>query len=303
MAGTVGRDQVAPMERLIRILICLTEGDRWGVPISRLLRMADLVEDTDASRAQLRRDLAILRRGGWQIENIAPKGSDARYVLRVRDNRLAVLLTPGERAALRQVLAYAAGDRSEPPPFLGELQHAVTDGCLTSFTYRGTRRSVHPDALFATPSGWVLDAREQADGQTKEFVTAWMGDLEVGDPGTASRLPEPAGRLDPLQWPSDEPVVVTLGVVPAFLDDVLYQLPGAEVVEHGPEEMVVAVRVTNRAVCRARLYALGLRARVLGPPGAVADIVGNLRAVAGGAGTGGGSAGGASAGGDHGRLR
>ncbi len=75
MAGTVGRDQTKPMERLIRILICLAEGDRWGVPIERLLRMADLDEDTDAARAQLRRDLAILRRGGWRIENVAPRAA------------------------------------------------------------------------------------------------------------------------------------------------------------------------------------------------------------------------------------
>jgi hypothetical protein len=283
MAGTVGRDQTKPMERLIRILICLAEGDRWGVPIERLLRMADLDEDTDAARAQLRRDLAILRRGGWRIENVAPEGSDARYLLRVRDNRLAVLLTPGERASLRQVLALATGDRSAPPPFLGELQHAVTDACLTVFTYHGVRRTVHPEALYATPSGWVLDGREDADGPSKEFVTAWMGDLDVDDPGTADRLTDPPpARLDPLQWPVDEPVEVALAVVPAFLDDVLYQFPGAEVGEVGPEEAIVTVRVTNRAVCRARLYALGLRARVLAPPGAVAAVVDNLRSVVGG---------------------
>lgn len=75
MAGTVGRDQLAPMERLIRILICLSEGDRWGVPIGRLLRMADLAEDTDATRSQLRRDLAILRRGGWRIETSRPRAA------------------------------------------------------------------------------------------------------------------------------------------------------------------------------------------------------------------------------------
>lgn len=288
MAGTVGRDQRKPMERLIRILICLTEADRWGVPIGRLLRVADLAEDTDASRAQLRRDLAILRRGGWRIDNIAPEGSDARYQLTVRDNRLAVLLTPGERAALRQVLERAVGDRSAPPPFLGELQHAVRDACLLFFTYRGTARTVHPEELAATPSGWVLAGREDGDTQTKEFVTAWMGEPDVGDPGTAIRRPDLPARLDPMQWPVDEPVTVTLGVVPAFVTDVLYQLPGAEVVEIGPDEVIMTVLVTNRAVCRARLYALGLRARVLGPPGAVADIVDNLRAVVGG---------------DHGRLR
>lgn len=50
MARTVGRDQLKPMERLIRILICLADGDHRGVPIRRLLRMADLTEDSDATR-------------------------------------------------------------------------------------------------------------------------------------------------------------------------------------------------------------------------------------------------------------
>ena len=103
MARTVGRDQLKPMERLIRILICLADGDRRGVPIGRLLRMADLTEDTDATRAQLRRDLAILRQGGWDIRNVAGEGEDGRYVLHAQDNTLALLLTPGEIAALREV--------------------------------------------------------------------------------------------------------------------------------------------------------------------------------------------------------
>jgi predicted DNA-binding transcriptional regulator YafY len=217
---------------------------------------------------QLRRDLTILRQGGWEITNVAAEGSDARYALTMRDNRIAVLLTPGGRVAVRLALAYAELDRSAPPPFLGQLQHAVTDACLTSFTYRGTRRTVHPVVIYATSSGWVLSAREEGSETAKKFAAAWMGDVEVDDPATATRPPEiPRERLDPMTWELDAPVTVTLGVLPAFVDDALHQLPGAAVVGAQTGETLIEVQVSNRAAFRAGLYALGLRVRVLAPPG------------------------------------
>jgi predicted DNA-binding transcriptional regulator YafY len=287
MARAAGRDQLKPMERLIRILICLADGDRRGVPIGRLLRMADLTEDTDATRAQLRRDLAVLRQGGWDIRNVAGDGEDGRYVLDARDNKLALLLTPGEIAALREVWSAASVDHAKPPPFVGCLHHAVRDRSLTSFGYDGRRRVVHPDALYSTSSGWVLLAREQTADPPKEFVTPWIHDLAVDEPGTAAPLPElPAERLDPLRWQLDPPMRVRLGVPSPFVDDVLGLLRGAEVVPAGPgetdpDETLVELVVTNQASFRARLYALGLRVRVLEPASFVAEIVANLRAVAG----------------------
>ena len=289
MARTVGRDQLKPMERLIRILICLADGDSRGVPIGRLLRMADLTEDTDATRAQLRRDLAILRQGGWDIRNVAGEGEDGRYVLQARDNKLALLLTPGEIAALSEVWSAARVDHAKPPPFVGRLHHAVRDRSLTSFGYDGRRRVVHPDAIYSTASGWVLLAREQEADPPKEFVTAWMHDPAIGEPGTAGPVPElPAERLDPLRWQLDPPMRVLLAVPPPFVEDVLGLLPGAEIVstahsELDPTETLVGLVVTNQATFRSRLYALGLRARVLEPESLVTEIVENLRAVAGSA--------------------
>lgn len=286
MARAAGRDQLKPMERLIRILICLAHGGGHGVPITRLLRMADLTEDTEATRAQLRRDLTILRQGGWDIRNVAADGEDGRYRLEVTDNRLALLLTPGEVAALRAVWDASGSDHGQPPPIVGRLHHAVRDRSLTSFGYAGRRRVVHPDALYATPSGWVLLARDEEAAAAKEYVTAWMDALSVDRPGTASPVPGmPAERLDPMLWPLDPPLRVRLGVVPAFVEDVLSLLPGTEVVgrgtdERGIEETVVELTVMNQATFRARLYSLGLRARVLEPASLVAEIVANLRAVA-----------------------
>jgi predicted DNA-binding transcriptional regulator YafY len=284
MARSAGRDQLKPMERLIRILICLADDHRGqGVPVSRLMRMADLTEDTEATRAQLRRDLTILRQGGWDIRNAAGEGEDGRYVLHVRDNRLALLLTPGERAALRSLFYLADIDHAKPPPFLGKLAHAVTDRSLLSFGYSGRVRVVHPDALYATRSGWVLAAREEADSQPKEYVTAWMDNVVIRGPGTAApEIELPAVRLDPLLWPLDPPTLVRLGVVPDFVDDVLTLLPGSSVVESDPpggEEVVIELTVTNQATFRAWLYSLGLRARVIEPPELVAEIVANLHEV------------------------
>lgn len=284
MARSAGRDQLKPMERLIRILICLAHADRRrGVPIAKLLRMADLTEDTDATRAQLRRDLAILRRGGWDIRNVAGEGEDGRYLLTARDNRLVQLLTPGERAALLSVARLGDVDHALPPPFLGRLAHAVHDRSLLSFSYEGRRREVHPDALYATRSGWVLVAREEAGGESREYVTGWMSGVTSTGAGTAAPVLElPAVRLDPMLWPVDEPVLVRLGVVPAFVDDVLALLPGALVVDPNPDEVVVELTVINRATFRARLYSLGLRVRVLEPAALVEEIVANLRDVTAG---------------------
>lgn len=284
MARSAGRDQLKPMERLIRILICLADDDRArGVPIARLMRMADLTEDTEAARAQLRRDLTILRQGGWDIRNVAGEGEDGRYVMHVRDNRLALLLTPGERAALRALLYLDDIDHAKPPPFLGTLAHAIRDRSLISFRYGGKARMVHPDGLSATRSGWVLTAREEAESDPKEYATAWMADVAIRGPGTAApEIELPAERLDSMLWQLDPPMVVRLGVVPVFVADVLGLLPQAvvlETTERDGDEVIVELTVTNQASFRARLYSLGLRARVLEPPELAGEIIGNLHAV------------------------
>lgn len=282
MTRVAGRDQLKPMERLIRILICLADDDRGrGVPIATLLRMADLDEDREAARVQLRRDLTNLRRGGWDIENVAADGEDGRYLLRARDNRLALLLTPGERASLGSLLYLNDIDRVIPPPSLGRLVHAVQDRSLVRCSYAGRPRILHPDELYVTTSGWVLSARMSPDEPAKEYVIAWMDGVRIDRPGTAApEIDRPARRLDPMQWQLDPPVTVRLAVVTPFVADVVVQFPAATVVPSGEaSETVVELVVTNQATFRSRLYALGLRVRVLEPAWLVAEIATNLQTV------------------------
>src|SRR6187200_1841830 len=81
-----GRDQQAPMERLVRLIGALT-GHRDGAPVEVLLRA--VAPDVSAG-------------------NVAEPGADGVYLMRARDNRLAVHLTPEQRGELLRA-ALAAG--------------------------------------------------------------------------------------------------------------------------------------------------------------------------------------------------
>ena len=59
--------------------------------------------DNDTSGiSALRRDIRNLEEGGWDIPNTAPAGAEGHYVLHAQDNRIALVLTPPERALLNR---------------------------------------------------------------------------------------------------------------------------------------------------------------------------------------------------------
>jgi predicted DNA-binding transcriptional regulator YafY len=273
------------MERLFRLLICLSEAGEWGVDLPKLIAAAGFGEVSDASGAQLRRDLRHLNGGGWDIVNVAEEGSEARYVLRAHDNRIAVLLTPGERAALAQALIEVGDDIAQSPEILGDLQRATERHCLVHFTYKGTRRHVHPFTLHSGPSGWVLRGRETTSDIVKEFVCSRIGeDVEVDQPGSAEVAPTvPHQGFDPVDWLIDPPVDVIVATEAGHLTEVHRVLLGAEIVSQDGEQVLLRRRVTNRAAFWSRLYELGVRVRVVGPPELRAEVIADLRAIAGAA--------------------
>jgi predicted DNA-binding transcriptional regulator YafY len=280
------------MERLVRLMAVLTEAGEAGEPSSRLIEVAGF--DGDEAGDQLAREFRHLRNQGWQIDNIAPPGTEARWRLTVGDSRLRLSLDARQQKALQRAvllsdradLAQRLGVEHTPadPHAQAQLrQPASVDGldlairavqrrALLRFRYNGKPRVVHPASVRHQNNQWYVSGREDGvvqettDG-VKHFVVTRMSEIALGEPGSAKHV-EPVQRmtLHPLRWQMDEPSEVTIEVDEAYVPDVVRWLQQATREEAGD----VGVRrliytVTHRAAMRARLYLLGERVRVLGP--------------------------------------
>ncbi len=290
-----GRDQQAPMERLVRLIGVLT-GHRDGAPVDVLLRAVapDESAGDDARRKMLSRDLEHLNALGYDVRNVAEPGADGVYLMRARDNRLAVHLTPEQRGELLRAALAAGlegmeahlGDAGSGGPVsagaapdLDLVQRAVARRCRLRFTYKGGARTVDPVRVHSGPSGWYLTGREQGGDIDKEFVVSRMSDVELDSPGSAPAAPgEPVRRsLDPLSWEVDPPTEVLLEV-PTEHRVLAENLLGAPVTALEQDDTVhLTYVVTNRRVLRYRLYELGTRVRLLGPDDVRADMLAELR--------------------------
>lgn len=285
------------MERLVRLIGVLT-GHGEGVPADVLLRAVAPDESVadEARRRMLTRDLEQLNALGYDVRNTAEPGMEGVYVMRARDNRLAVHLTPEQRGELLRAALAAGlegmeahlGDAGAGPARtaassadLDLVQRAVTRRCRVRFTYKGGARTVHPVRVHSGPSGWYLTGREEGSEVTKEFVVTRMTDVELDAPGSAPvEAGQPVRRsLDPLSWEVDPPTEVLLEV-PAEHRVIAENLLGtpvaaAEVEVDGTVRLTYVV--TNRQVLRHRLYELGTRVRVLGPDDVRAELLAELR--------------------------
>jgi predicted DNA-binding transcriptional regulator YafY len=280
------------MERLVR-LIGVLNAHRAGAPVDLLLRaVAPEEAGDDARRRMLSRDLAHLNHLGYDIRNVADSGADGVYVMRARDNRLQVHLTPEQRGELLRA-AIAAGlegmgahlgtgepTGSVPAPSSGHLdlvQRGTTRHCLVRFEYKGEPRVVHPARVHSGPSGWYLAGREDGQDVVKKFVVSRMSDVSLDKPGTAEVVEEVARpSLDPLSWQQDPPTDVELEV-PAehrLLVENLLGRPASVTETDGTQRLTYTV--TNRAVFRWRVYELGTRVRVLGPEDVRRELLAEL---------------------------
>ena len=288
-----GRDQSVPMERLVRLIGALTQHPT-GAPVALLLRTVGGPDATDeARRKMLSRDLEQLNRLGYDIRNVAEPGADGRYVMRARDNRLQVHLTPEQRGELLRA-AIAAGlegmtghlgtagpaDAGRPRPTTGALdlvQRATTRRCLVRFEYKGEQRVVHPARVHSGPSGWYLSGREEGQRLVKEFVVSRMSDVRLDPPGTAEVVDAaPRPSLDPLTWRQDPPTEVEVEAPDEhrLLVENLLGQPVRATRRAGTVRMTYVV--TNRAVFRWRVYELGTRVWVRAPAEVRDEIVAEL---------------------------
>jgi len=296
-----GRDQSAPMERLVRLIGALTQHPKGAALPVMLTALGSADAAPEARRRMLSRDIDQLNLLGYDVRNVAEAGADGVYVMRARDNRLQVLLTPEQRGELlRAALAAGLDDlsghlgASEPPtapsaaspspspPTLDLVQRGTTRHCLVRFTYKGEPRVVHPGQVHSGPSGWYLRGREEGSGIVKEYVVSRMSDVSLGDPGSAEVLDEVSRpTLDPLSWGEDPPTEVVLAVDPDQLVLVENLLGSPARTAERAGGLLATYVVTNRAVFRWRLYELGTRVRVVSPDDVRDEMLAELRAMVG----------------------
>jgi predicted DNA-binding transcriptional regulator YafY len=263
-----------PVARLLRLLRSLAAADgARGVAAPDLVAVGGYpAADRDAAMTQLQRDIRRLGQAGWGIDNVAPQGSTARYVLHPNDLAERADLTPGEQSALEAALATRADDAlpgagSTPPPLLAEVRHAVERHCVIEMTYAGTLRRVHPIRLHNPPGRWLMRARDEHDETVKWFLIHKIEDLSLDDPGTAQTdIEDPEDSLNPHCWLIDPPVRAELVVEPEHVEHVRQTLNLPVDVEEAGEEARVAVTVTNRRAFTDWLVTMGLRVRLVGPP-------------------------------------
>ena len=291
------------MERLVRLAMVLHHAGPEGVPAATLVRVAGFEGGADPG-SQLARELRHMRNVGWQIDNIAPSGEDARYRMTSVDSRLRVRLTDPQQSALRRAVLLA--DRGDLADRLGlpaesaptdlatalaastdeealeTVLRAVRQHCLLHFRYKGSMRVVHPGSVRATNRTWHLRALEDGDDRVKDFVVSRMSEVSADAPDTArivSTVSHPG--LDPMSWEIDPPVEVTIRCATDYAPDVRRWLgtPLSETTYDDETELVFMN--TYRAGLRSRLYQLGDRVRLVGPPEIRAEIVAELSAMAG----------------------
>lgn len=305
---SAGRDQAAAMERLAQILFLLTHSPAATATADRLLDVASYgAEAIEDRRRQLFRDIEQLRAAGWDIRNDAEPGADARYRLVSGDYRLRVQFAPDEQGQLQRVarlagLAGVTGPAGQPGSAgvrhngsaaagfvpatvdagpLDLVLHAVRRRCLLHFDYRGTARVVHPHHVHSRSTGWYLSAREDGAATAKAFRVDRMSRASADEPGSAEPQPESARlSIDPVAWQVDPPVTVEVETTADHREQVVDLLGGvADASSTADGGVTLRVRVVNRAAFRARLYELGERVRLLGPPEVRDEVRAELLAV------------------------
>ena len=298
-----GPSPVKAMQRLARILAVLDDAGVVGATTDRLLKVAEYGGQA-APEDQLSLDLRNLRKQGWQIENLSPRGEAGRYRMVSGDNRLHIKLSAPQRAALQRAVLLA--ERADLAKRLGVRPAAVPEGigsikirkqkgdklslALQSvqlrsrikFTYKGTPRLVHPGTVRFQNYKWYLSGIEDGADLVKHFVVSEMSAIALEPPGTAAEVPSVRRiPLHPLRWEVDEPTTVTLRTTRDFVPDVVRWLnePDSQVERDGAVDLTYTV--THRQAFRARLYVLGPRVTIAQGAEVYDEMLAELRTMAG----------------------
>lgn len=289
----------------MRIAAVLKVAGKDGVSAEKLLRVADF--PGDHADDQFGRVLRLLREQGWQIDNVEPSGSKARYRMVTVDNRFRVRLSPGQQTALQRAALLADREdlvtrlglpSAEQPADVGAtlaprthderlstVLNAVRHRCVLRFRYGGKDRVLHPESVRSQNEHWYLRGVEEESQALKAFVVSRMSSVTAGRPGSARTVDaEPGLSLHPMRWQVDSPVRVVLRTTAAYRPDVERWLGAPVSVTAEADQVDMTYEVTNRAALRCRLYELGPRVQLVGPEEVHRELLEELRTAADGVG-------------------
>ena len=279
-----GRDGKIATQRQLRLLTRLAQAmPQW---VNRDELAAELFPGAKAPRDAIARDKRALLAVGWNLEQRG-EGADMAWRLVAGDPRLRTTLSDEQ---LRE-LARAARVSGFDPATLGlpatsstgadagapidgalreaihleEILHARRYRCVVTLTYKDRRRELQLDDVRRTSTGrWRNIARE--DGLQKQFRLDRCDDVRVGPPGSASEAQPAVQDMDPLTISDGEPVDAEVLVAPEHEGRIIRELGSAVTRLEGSDGILLTIPVTNRWLWRMRLYQLGTRVRLLGPP-------------------------------------
>lgn len=293
-------------QRLSRLLVLMSTLSETPRPLTaRELRDAidGYGESDDAFRANFARDKRELRELGIEIDVVDLTDTDppeAGY--RISRSNYALRdpgLDPDETAALQLAvslvrlgggddglwklgMAPAEGGTEAPgaelpgDPGLAVLFGAVAERRVTTFTYRGSARTVDPYRLHFARGRWYLLARDRDKDEERQYrLDRIEGIPEVRGPaGFDPPSAELLGRVpDPWSIPDAPPVTARVAIDDAQAGLARAVLGDAAVVGDGGGRVVFELDVTH--VDGFRSFVLGFleHAEVLSPPELRAEVV------------------------------
>lgn len=170
-------------------------------------------------------------------------------------------------------------------PGLTQILEAIRDRCVLTFTYSGLEREVDPWTYGYSRGRWYLKGFDRTREAERLFVVERIeGGLSLGEPGSASPVPEGTGiDLPDTSWKFeiDEPVTAVLRVDADRAPFARVQLErgGAEVVDEPDGSITATVEVTNRLGFRAFVLDLLDHAEILAPDELREDLLEWLETV------------------------
>lgn len=279
---------------MARLLAALSSAPKRGRTKRQLMKSMNLPDDDKGTR-DFRRDLANLKKRGWDIRP-GDIHNGYHYRINVIDQRIRESFTESERAELFRVAQSAKlgglyddlqpdrsdrsfGTNARASDDLEKALHSRQYHCLMEFTYHGKTRLVDPIDVISKADRWMLRAREVGDSIVKNFYLDEAVNLTYEAPGSAAPPPSEltSGRTDPLRFSVHSQIPVVLAAEEININDVrsaLGSLSFSVAQTRQPDGSIIfEVTTTNLKGLFMRVYELGTRVRVMGPP----DVIDALR--------------------------